>query len=223
MRRLASLLAPIGLGFSLGLSLLLAAPVAAQDRSGTVEISPFGGAAFGGSIYTNAVLGTYDRKLDVGNTGTFGLRVGYVFNRYAGIELGWSHTQSGLYLGSSGAFSPQTRVGDFNTDTIEVNGIFAFGRGKFIPYFTVGGGANMMQMKANGYTSSTETRFVGNLGLGAKVWLTPKLGLRFEGRVRSTYMGDGGNNNCRDYYCNYYSDGNWYTSGEVTGGLSFAF
>ena len=79
MRRLASLLAPIGLGFSLGLSLLLAAPVAAQDRSGTVEISPFGGAAFGGSIYTNAVLGTYDRKLDVGNTGTFGLRVGYVF------------------------------------------------------------------------------------------------------------------------------------------------
>ena len=223
MRRLASLLAPLGLGLGLGLGLLVAPPLAAQDRSGTVEISPFGGAAFGGSVYTNALTAPYQRKLEVGNTGTFGLRVGYVFNRYAGLELSWSHAQSGLYLGSTGAFSPQTRVGDFNTDTFEVNGVFAFGRGKFIPYFTVGGGANSMRLQADGYSSATETRFVGNLGLGGKVWITPQFGLRFEGRLRSTYMGNGSNTSCRDYYCNYYSSGNWYTSGEVTGGLSFAF
>ena len=217
MRKFAPLLAVVGL------TLLLAPPASGQDRSGTVEISPFGGAAFGGSVYTVALTSPYNRKLDVGDAGTFGLRVGYVFNRYAGVEVAWSHAQSGLYLGSSGAFSPQTRVGDFNTDTFEVNGVFTFGKGKFIPYVTVGGGANSMQLKASGYNSATETRFVGNLGLGAKVWITPKFGLRFEGRVRSTYLGNGSNDGCRDYYCNYYSDGSWYTSGDVTGGLAFAF
>ena len=219
MRKLALFLAP------LAAALACAAPASAQDRTGTVEISPFGGAAFGGSLYTNAVPVPYDRKLDVGDAGTYGLRVAYNFNRYAGIELGWAHAKAGLFTGPSGAFTPQTRIGDFETDTFELNGVFSFGRGRVVPYVTVGGGANRMQLRTQGYTSATETRFVGNLGLGAKFWITPHVGLRLEGRIRSTYMGNG--NDCRDYYCNgysyYYSEGNWYTSGEVTGALSFAF
>ena len=208
------------------LALPLALPATAQDRSGTVEISPYGGAAFGGSLYTN-VLGSsyYNAKASVGDTGTFGLKVGYNFNRYAGLEVSWAHAQAGLFTGGGGAFAPQTRIGDFNTDTFEVNGVFSFGRGKFVPYVTVGGGANRMSLSTPNTSSSTETKFVGNLGLGAKIWITPQFGLRFEGKVRSTYFGNG--NSCRDYGCGssyyYYNDGTWYTSGEATGGISFAF
>ncbi len=208
------------------LVLPLALPAGAQDRSGTVEISPYGGGAFGGSLYTNVLGGTTTySKAEVGDTGTYGLRLGYNFNRYAGLEFSWAHAQAGLYTGPSGAFAPQTRIGDFDTDTFEVNGVFSFGRGKFVPYFTVGGGANRMRLSTTAYTSSTETRFVGNLGIGAKFWITPQFGLRIDGRVRSTYFGD--SNDCHNHSCGngyyYYNDGTWYSSGEATGGISFAF
>jgi hypothetical protein len=205
-------------------SILLAAtlPAAAQDRSGTFEISPFAGGNFGGSVRTYVYPYTYTSKLDVGDAGAYGVRFGYNFSNRAGLEFAWSHAQNGLNNGSSGAFAPSTRVGNFDTDAFEVNGVFAFTRGKVVPYFTVGGGVNSMKLTLNGYSPSTETKFVGNLGFGVKFWITPQFGIRLEGRARSTYLGS--NYDCGDRYCyGSYYDSTWYTSGEATGGLSFAF
>lgn len=206
---------------ALAAAVAVAGPAAGQDRSGTVELTPFGGGSFGGTLNTWLAPGS-NAHVDVGDAGTFGFHVGYNFSRYAAVEFGWAHAQAGLYTGPSGAFAPRQRVGDFDTDAFEVNGVFGFTRGKVVPYFTVGGGVNSMRLKSAG-TSSSEARFVGNLGLGIKFWVTPRFGIRIEGRGRSTYVGSG--QDCGSYYCrdSYYNDSNWYTSGEATGALTFAF
>ena len=201
---------------------LAAVPALAQDRSGTFEITPFGGGNFGGTLTTYTPSSGYERKLDIGDAGAYGVRFGYNFSNRAGIEFGWAHAGNGVYGGTSGAFSPRTRLGNFDTDTFEVNGVFAFTRGKVVPYLTVGGGLNSMKLTLNGEGSSTESKFVGNLGLGVKFWITPQFGVRLDGRIRSAYIDSG--SGCRDRYCDsYYYDSNWYTSGEATGALSFAF
>jgi hypothetical protein len=211
------------IGLMAALLVLVAIPAAAQDRSGTFEISPFGGGNFGGSLYSYSPATSTDRKLDVGDAGTYGVRFGYNFSNRAALEFAWAHADSGVYTVSSGAFAPRTRLGDFGSDAFEANGVFGFTKGKVVPYFTIGGGVQSMKLALAGATSSTETKFVGNLGLGVKFWITPQFGIRLEGRARSAYVGNG--SSCSGYYhCDsYYNDSNWYTSGEATGGLSFAF
>ena len=209
-------------GLLITVLLLGTAPALAQDRSGTFEISPFGGGNFGGTLTTYTPSNGYERKLDVGDAGAYGVRLGYNFSSRAGIEFGWAHASNGIYASSGGSFAPQTRIGNFDTDAFEVNGVFAFTRGKVVPYFSIGGGLNSMKLALNGEGSSTETKFVGNLGMGVKFWITPQFGIRLDGRIRSTYIDSG--SGCHDHYCDsYYYDSNWYTSGEATAGLSFAF
>jgi hypothetical protein len=210
-------------GILITLLVLAAVPALAQDRSGTFELSPFGGGNFSGTLYTYSPTTLAEPKLDVGDAGTYGVRFGYNFSSRGGIEFAWAHATNGLFTGPSRAFAPRTKLGDFDTDAFEANGVFGFTRGKVVPYFTIGGGVHSMKLSLAGQSSSTETKFVGNLGVGVKFWITPRFGIRLEGRARSTYVGNG--SSCHDHsYCdNTYNDSNWYTSGEATGGLSFAF
>ncbi len=211
------------MGMLITLLVLAAVPALAQDRSGTFELSPFGGGNFGGTLTTFSPTAQTGPKLDVGDAGTYGVRFGYNFSNRGGIEFAWAHAANGVFDRASGAFAPRTRLGNFDTDAFEANGVFGFTRGKVVPYFTIGGGVHSMKLSLTGESSSSETKFVGNLGVGVKFWITPRLGIRLEGRARSTSIGNG--SSCHDHsYCdNSYSDSNWYTSGEATGGLSFAF
>ena len=212
-------------GILITLMVLAAVPAAAQDRAGTFEISPFAGGNFGGSLYSYTGPSTPYVKLDVGDSAAYGARFAYNFSRWAGIEFGWSHSSSGLYTGPGGAFAPQTRVGTFDNDAFEANGVFSFTRGQVVPYFTVGGGVNSMKLTQNAVGSSSDTRFVANMGIGVNFWVNPHFGIRIEGKVRSTNVGNNGSSCGNHNYCdnNYYYDSSWYTSGEATGGLSFAF
>ena len=89
------------------LLLLVALPAAAQDRSGTFEISPFGGGNFGGSVHTYSYpTYSYSTKLDVGDAGAYGVRFAYNFTNRAALEFAWAHARNGLFSGSSGAFAP---------------------------------------------------------------------------------------------------------------------
>ena len=211
-------------GILITLLVLAAVPALAQDRSGTFEISPFGGGNFGGTLYTYSPTTLGETKLDVGDTGTYGIRFGYNFTSRGAIEFAWAHAANGLYTGPSRAFVPRTRLGDFDADAFEANGVFGFTRGKVVPYLTIGGGVHSMKLSLTDQASSRETKFVGNLGVGVKFWITPRFGIRLEGRARSTYIDSG--SSCHDHsysYCDNNNNSNWYTSGEATGGLSFAF
>ena len=72
------------------LALALLSPAGAtlaQDRSGTVEITPFGGAYIGGTLYRGSST-IFSEDVDVKPAGTYGQRLGVNVNRWLGIEAG---------------------------------------------------------------------------------------------------------------------------------------
>ena len=210
------------------LALLVAAasPAFGQDRTGTVEITPVGGAYFGGRLDAGS-NGLFNHDVEVKDAGTYGVRLGYNFNRRFGLEWGWTRAKADIQnVGSSVLWVAGTKLGELTVNQYDMNFVISMAHGRVIPYFTIGGGATTFQASLPGSTSSTDTRFTANAGFGLKMFLDPKVALRFEGRGRSSYVSDSGCNSswdssCHDSHGN--SDSRWYTSGEVTGGLTVAF
>jgi hypothetical protein len=206
--------------FTLAACLVLvttAGTAAAQNRAGTFELSPFAGGYFGGTLVDSG----HDH-LEVGTDWAYGGRLAYNVNRYFGIEFDWTHARADL---ESNRFSGTGIVGTFTQDVYEANAIFNFGKRRAVGYFGIGAGAAVMKTAFNGGTSTSETRFTGNMSLGFKVYVTPRFGFRIDGRFRYT---DTNHTTNRDSYCDYYGycysyHTTWYYSGELTGGLIFAF
>ena len=201
----------------------LAAPAAvAQDRTGTVEITPFGGVYLGGTLEAGTTS-TYRYDVEVSSPATWGIRVGVNANRWFGLEFGFAWAEAEMKRTGGGIFGPEAKVGDLDVKNFELDMIFNMGKGRVIPYFVLGGGAQVLDPSIPGVDASTDTRFAGTFGFGVKVFVNPHFGFRFDGRVRSAYLGeeDGCGHGCYDDY--WYGDSQWYTSGEVTGGLTFAF
>jgi hypothetical protein len=209
----------------LALALLVPAGAGlAQDRSGTVEITPFGGAYIGGTLYRGSST-IFSDDVDVKPTGTYGLRLGVNVNRWFGLEAGFSTAKADIRGTGSGLFDTTSKLGELDVKQYELNGVFSFGRRKVIPYFTIGGGATTFKARVPQLETDNDTRFSANLGAGLKVFFNPHVAFRFDGRARSAYVDD--SERCRESrYCDGYrrdDDRRWYTSGEVTGGLTFAF
>lgn len=208
-------------------ALVLARPLSAQDRSGTWEISGFGGGYFGGTLYAGSTA-LFNRDVHIGTAPTYGARLGYNINRVFGLEFGWSQAKPDIHgSGSDQLFGENVKLGTLKSDVIEGNFVFNLTHGRVIPYLTIGAGAMIFDASVPGFSGSSDTRFVGNFGGGVKMFMTPRLALRIDGRYRSAYISSGDqyyydSNGC-NHGCYYYYDSNWYGSGEVTGGLTFAF
>lgn len=203
----------------------LAAPAAlAQDRSGTVEITPFGGVYIGGT-FEAGTTGAYRYDVEVSSPATWGIRLGYNANRWFGLEFGFAWAEAEMNRTGGGIFGPAAKVGDIDVKNFELNAILNMGKGRVIPYFVLGGGAQVLDPTIPGVDASTDTRFAATFGFGLKVFVNPHFGFRFDGRLRSAYLGteDGCDYDDCYYYDYWYGETQWYTSGEVTGGLTFAF
>jgi opacity protein-like surface antigen len=208
--------------------LVAAVPLAAQERAGTVEITPFGGAYIGGTLHrgSNAL---FDRDVDVKTDVGFGLRVGVNANRWLGIEASFSTAKADIEETSENdLFGGSSRLGELDVKHYELNAVFNMGHKRVIPFLTIGGGATTFDANVPGTHSSTDTRFTLNAGAGLKVFFNPHFGLRFEGRWRGALIDDSDrcdrhDDDCNDNYWNDESDRRWYDSGEVTGGLTIAF
>lgn len=210
------------------LALLLAAPAAlAQDRSGTVELTPFGGAYIGGTLYAGSNV-IFSRDVDVDSAGMYGARLGVNLNRWLGLEASWAHANADIRSEGGGLFGDSGRkLGELKTDSFDLNAVFSFGHRRVIPYFTLGAGATVFNAKVPDFPTDDDTRFAANMGLGVKVFFNPHVAVRFEGRGRAAYVND--SRRCR--HSSSYCDGTfrddddrrWYGNGEITGALTFAF
>ncbi len=217
----AALLA-LASGFALG-----ARPAQAQDRSGTVEITPFGGGYFGGRLHagSNAL---FSSDVDIADAGAWGLRVGMNANRWLGIEAGFSTAKADIRsIGGSTLFGSGQKLGRFEVQHYELDGLFNIGRRKVIPYIALGAGLTHFQAKVDGAGSSDDNRFTTNIGAGIKAYFNPHVAFRFDGRYRVAYLDntdcDRHNSTCDDGRHGRDDNTRWYGSGEVTGGLTFAF
>jgi opacity protein-like surface antigen len=213
-------------------SLLLAPICSAQVRGGTVEINPFAGYLFGGR-FPQGTLAIFDTKVDVDNHATYGGRVGWNITSKVELEAQVSRTETAfLTPGSREVFGNSgRRLGDLRIDYLLGYGTFNFGHGRAVPYVTLGMGAARLDADVcRGVVTIPEkpcvnpdrdTRFTASAGLGVKTFLTPHVGLRFDGRYYGTFLRDDSRSSRCDRRCDNRTE--WLSNGDVTGGLIFAF
>lgn len=210
---------------ALAAALAVAGPASAQDRSGSVEITPVIGGYFGGT-FDSGTLAFYDGDASASTEVAYGLRLGFnVANNFM-IEASYLQSDPDLSLEGSGAIgSPSQNIGKMEIRLYEMNFVVPWGSGRVRPYFSAGAGVNTFRPVLPGYSASTDSRFTANMGFGVKTFVTPNFGFRFEGKGRTTYINSEDDTWYCDDYCDgyYYGESQWYLSGEATAGVIIAF
>jgi len=162
-------------------ALLVLIPAAARAERG-FEITPFAGFRFGGSFEDN----TTGTDFKVGETGSFGLILGLRDTPETHYELFYSFQRTDLR--GSGTFGGAPLF-DLDIHYLHLGGTYEFpGERKVVPFISGGLGVTFLVPTGAGLDSSTN--FSLSLGGGAKIPVTGKVGLRFEGRGYMTILPD---------------------------------
>jgi opacity protein-like surface antigen len=193
---------------TLALAVLLAA---ADARAQKLEITPFAGYAFGGSVS--------DAALDANRS--FDASLAYGGSLSAPISKGWrfevlysrQETKLGGGLGPPLDLTIERYLAGFQEEK---------GEGKARWFGTVWLGATRFVPGLSGFDS--ETRFGGGVGLGVKTFLAKNVGLRFETRALYTLVSSSsGGLFCVNGSCLLVFSGSGLWQGDVSGGLILAF
>jgi hypothetical protein len=158
--------------------LLAARPVSGQKR---LEVTGSYGFQFGGEIRTEA--GT----VRIPNGASFGVTVDLAVRPNAWIEISYSREDTAVELAAAGGGS--TPLYDAAVEFYQVGGLYE-----------KGGPASLFGLAAIGVFSlnpkvagtATETWFAASLGMGVKVPLGRRLGVRIQGRLLVPFLAAGG-------------------------------
>ena len=182
-----------------------------QARAQSVQITPFVGYAFGGSV-RDTVLDesrSFDAALAYGGTLNFAISESWRF------ELLYSRQEtkiSGNGLSPSFDVTIERYLAGFQEEKGEGNiryfGTFWLGATRFVPGI-------------GGYDA--ETRFGGGVGLGVKTFPVKNVGLRFEARGFYTLVKGEGGAFCANGTCLFAFSGTSLWQGDVSAGLILAF
>jgi opacity protein-like surface antigen len=192
---------------ALAVALLLGA---APARAQSVQITPFVGYAFGGSVRDTVLeeSRSFDAALDYGGTLSFPIGESWRF------ELLYSRQETKLAggLGSSFDVTIERYMGGFQEEKGEGNvrwfGTFWLGATRFVPGL-------------GGYDS--KTKFGAALGLGVKTFPVKNVGLRLEARGFYTLVKGEGGAFCANGTCLFAFSGTGLWQGDVSAGLILAF
>jgi hypothetical protein len=182
-----------------------------EARAQSVQITPFVGYAFGGSV-RDTVLDesrSFDAALDYGGTLNFAISESWRF------ELLYSRQETKISgNGPSPSFDVtiERYLAGFQEEKGEGNiryfGTFWLGATRFVPGLA-------------GYDA--ETRFGGGVGLGVKTFPVKNVGLRFEARGFYTLVKSEGGAFCANGACLFAFSGTGLWQGDVSAGLILAF
>ncbi len=197
-------------------ALLLSLPAAAQE-AGPFEVTLVYGAGFGSRVQTHPT-----EEIKVANSGLAGVRLGYAISPSFRLEAGWTHASTDLLSRDPSVEASYGKIGEVETDAYELNGFYDFGGKSTRGYLGLGAG-EMRIAPAIGTLSESDARFALNAAAGVRFFLTPHLGLRLDGRWR---WRDGktriGTLQCSEEECLIFTT-NWYSSSELTAGLTYRF
>jgi len=191
----------------LALTVLLGA---VEARAQSVQVTPFVGYAFGGSV-RDAVFDetrSFESALAYGGSVSFPISQGWRF------ELLYSRQETKIEGGPSPSFDVtiERYLGGFQEEKGEGNvryfGTFWLGATRFVPGLA-------------GFDA--ETRFGGGVGLGVKTFPVKNVGLRFEVRGFYTLVKSEGGAFCSNGNCLFAFSGTGLWQGDVSGGLILAF
>jgi hypothetical protein len=202
---------------------LAATGAMAQGTPNTFELTPLIGYWFGDHISAGSFdYVNYD--MTTGDATVYGLRAAYRFTPNWAVEGYLSQARPDLLTGQGGMHGGVSKVGTLDTTTAEVNMEFAFGHSRFVPFLGFGVGA--MRLSPN-YTVAevsggyAQTQFVGDFGIGFKIFFDPKVALRFDWRGHTVDFNN--YDSCDWYYGGCYHGYDWVTFTELSLGVTFVF
>jgi hypothetical protein len=192
-----------------GIAALVALGSATHASARGVEVNAMGGYRFGGGFVENATGRA--RSLDDG--GSFGLVVNVDTSYEGQIEASWDRQVS--HVAGPGF--------DVNVDAFQLGGLYLWGESEKVRPFLLGTvGAVRYAPQAAGVDDVT--RFGFALGLGAKLFVSPRFGFRVEARTLATVFGTEGNLFCTlPGVCLLRATGQVLWQGEVRAGLVLRF
>ena len=207
----------------------------ASAQQPRLEITPFAGYYIASDLYNTLGTGTATGGTHVELTNSFlwGARLTASTHR-GGLEFAYTRTGSDVKLQDKLGSQPRTKVGRVDLDSYDLNflGYQPSGNPRVTPFGLIGFGWTVTHpdidkdfVLATGTKPESHTLFNFNFGLGAKIEMNPKVGLRLEGRwrVTDTHLTTSSGIWCDPFgYCYSYAS-DWYNSGELIGGLTYAF
>jgi hypothetical protein len=193
------------------LGALTGAPARAQNPPKPVELTVLGGLRVGGQ-FEDAVTG-YVRPFD--EDLTLGLALGFPLGNDRTLEVVWTHARLGAEASDEGG------AVDLRLDTVGAGGTYEWGDGKARPFVSGTVGLALVSPQTAGYDS--ELFLAGTLGGGVKVPLSPRVGLRFEGRGAAMFAVGGAAGICGGGSCLLGFSGVGIVELELLAGLSFSF
>ena len=150
------------------------------------------------------------------------MRLGWAFSRSFRLEAGWTTTSADLLARDPRDGGASEEAGKVDTDAFELNAFYDFGGPSTRGYLGVGAGA-MALSPVPPALSESKTRFTVNAAVGVRQALGGRLAVRAEGRYRWRDGRDRvGTVICDADECRLFAT-NWYSSAELTAGLSVRF
>jgi Domain of unknown function (DUF3943)/Outer membrane protein beta-barrel domain len=196
---------------------LQARPATAQD-TGRWEVGAFTGGYFGSRTFLDQ-----NTDIEIGKSAAFGLRGAFSVDRTFSLEATLSRASARLAAVNPSTGASLAPSAPIDVNTYELNGLYGFGTGRMRGYMGLGAGAMTLHPFVPGIATEADTRFVANVALGVKLYLSERLALRVDGRYRwRSASRDTGTVVCGRLGC-YGFTTDLYSSAEVTGGLSYRF
>jgi len=183
-----------------------------QDDPPTIQIAPFAGYQFGGSLRSDLL----ERKLSFAGGLSLGGTIDIAISHSWRLELYYSRQDTELEAGGSDIPVFDVRVERYMVGFMEEKGegsvkyfgVLLLGATRFVP-----GDGNL----------SSDTRLAGGLGLGVKTFFSKNVGLRFEGHAFYTSVSAEGGVFCTAGRCLFRYSGRGIWEGDVAAGLIIAF
>ncbi len=184
-----------------------------------IEVTPMFGYMFGGK------LRGYEGELVLSDEFTYGVRLSKALQPGTTLELSWNSMKSDAVL--RGFYGSESARFDMAVNYILIGATqdWQSGSDDVIPYGLLGLGTAIFSASGNeSLASGDEWFFAAELGMGVKVFLSDRIGLRFQGRFLLPMIFGGGSLWCGSNGC---GTGVYTTSailqGDLSGGLIFRF
>ncbi len=161
---------------------------AGEDTSGNFEITPFAGYTWGGQ-FTDSVTGV---ALQVDETNSYGLMLDIKQDEQGQIELYFSRQPTRLKR-DRGALTGDPLF-NLDIDYYHIGGTYGTNSGSVRPFMV--GTLGVTHMDPSGPGLDSLTKFSLSLGGGVKLFVTDRIGLRFDGRWFGTLFNGSGSAFC---------------------------
>lgn len=173
--------------------LLISSPGQAQQHR--FEITPFAGYQFLGK--TSVFYQNFYGDIDIKDSEVFGFSINVPMVYGAELELFYSRQDSRLDYKSRASGTRETLF-DMSVEYFQIGALRGIQQGNLLPFGVVTLGATNFNPKKEGLSS--EWKFSFTFGLGAKIYLSDRIGIRVQGSLlmpvqwagAGVYFGTGG-------------------------------